>query len=410
MSDDLESLRESLNVPETRNQMVEILSIGALLSSCIIDSSYRLSDEWISPFAFTELGQKIIVELLKSHKRLKPNDAKMAVFLQYGCADGLLIDPSTDLHRLRRQMSSELLSGRIMYPYIFGRELHDAAARLYPARTTLENKQTIKLLKELPIGIFQDGKTVVGPYGCTYSDAHRQAEATHHVPGYRCSNEACDIVHSLHLSTGSSTASRARGILGNYLEKHYSQTADEHVPLIREAMMMEYLPESSFPRLNLLDVLSDGLSEDELRVVIDKLLRRTFKIEGRRRDIAVRLGAAIMNPSEFVAGIGRPHLLQIALLHSDENIISAIDETVASNSVRLGDFELRVSKMDRWDSTPPHAEIGKLGVHFSAAPSFRHVPQRTLELLHDIYYKSDISNLTFGMLATWHTHLKLLMI
>src|SRR5579862_9764491 len=173
MSNDLDSLRESINIPEKRIQLTEILCIGSLLSSCIIDSSYRLSDEWITPLAFTELGQRIVSELLKNHRRLKPNDAKMAVFLNFGCADGLLIDPATDLDRLRRQLSSELLGGRILFPYIFGRELHDAAARLYPARTTLDNKQTIKLLKELPIGVFQDGRTVVGPYGCTYSDAPR---------------------------------------------------------------------------------------------------------------------------------------------------------------------------------------------------------------------------------------------
>src|SRR5260370_25459181 len=134
--------------------------------------------------------------MTKNRKRLRPNDAKMAVFLQYGCAVGFLFDPATDLDRLRRQISSELLHGRILFPYIFGRELHDAAARLYPARTALDNRQTIKLLTELPIGVFQDGRTVVGPYGCTYSDTPRQADARTNAPGYLCSDAACAQLHS----------------------------------------------------------------------------------------------------------------------------------------------------------------------------------------------------------------------
>ena len=252
MNNELDDLRESISIPEERIQLTEILCIGSMLSSCIIDSSYRISDDWIAPLAFSGLGEKLASELQKNHKRLRPNDVKMAIFLQFGCADGLLIDPATDLDRLRRQLSSELLHGRIFFPYIFGRELHDSAARIYPARTSLDSKQTIRLLKELPIGVFQDGRTVVGPYGCTYSDIPRQADATTTVPGYLCSDAACDIVHYINLHTGNSAVARARHILADYLQKHYSQTADEHIPLIRDAMMMEYLPRSSSRHLTCL--------------------------------------------------------------------------------------------------------------------------------------------------------------
>ena len=337
----------------------------------------------------TSLGNKIVDDFLAEHKRVKPNDAKMAVFLQFGVADGLLVDTSTDIDALRQQISVELRSSHIRFPYILGRELHDAAAEMFPAITQLDNSQTIRLLNKLPIGVFQDGRTVVGPYGCTYSDAPREVSAGYSVPGYLCSDEACSAVHTIYLSTGDSSIMKARNLLSRYLEKHYSQADDENMRLIREAFEVDSFSLYPFPTTNLVDLLSDGLSEDELRVVIDHLLRRTFKREGRRRDIAVRLGAAIANPSEFVNGIRRPELLQIALLHADSDIIFAIDEAVQSGNIKLQEFEIRTGKISRW-ADGPSAQIGALGFRFASTPPSRFAAEQVLRLLHGIYYDSDI--------------------
>lgn len=391
MPDSVDTLRQSLRDSETRSAISEILGIITLLGYCIIDKNYRVSDDWAASIKLSPFGDRILREFMERQKRVKPNDAKMAVFLEFGCTDGLLVDPSIDIERLRYQLSREVLKGNIYFPYIFGRELHDAAAKLFPRKTQLNNQETIQLLRRLPIGVFQEGCTIVGPYGCTYSDVPRNAGPTFTVPGYLCSDESCQSIHTLDLKTGDTSVSKARRLLGDYLEANTSQSADEHAPLIRDALVMEFGSVSPYSTTNLIDVLSDGLSVVELRMVIDYLLRRTFKETSRRRDVAKRLNAAIANPAQFVEGLDRAQLMQIALIHSDRDIMAAIDAAIRSKGLRINEFELRVSKIRRWDrdALDPSAQIGPLGVRFSSPPSSRLVVKNMLRLLHSIYYESD---------------------
>jgi hypothetical protein len=71
----------------------------------------------------------------------------MALFLSFGCADGPFISLDTDIDLLRKGLSVEIARGRIFFPYIFGRELHDKAVELYPEKTSLTHRQAITLLQ-----------------------------------------------------------------------------------------------------------------------------------------------------------------------------------------------------------------------------------------------------------------------
>lgn len=392
MTTDTSELRRSLEDPQLRATLTDILGITHLLSRCVIDKNYRISDQWTRPIQFTALGAQILDELTQRYKRIKPNDAKMAVFLQFECPDGLLVDLSTDLDALRQQLSREILTERIRYPYIFGRELHDIAAELYPTRTTLDNVQTLKVLAKLPVGIFQYGRIIVGPYGCIYSDVPRLMPSSLRVPGYLCPNPACSSVHGLQLETATSSISKARSLLSQLIIKNHSGAPDDSTPLISDAVLMDTLPLNKFSSANLFDVLSDGLNEDELRITIGNVLRRTFKTDGRRLDVSRRLGAVITNPNEFVREIERPRLMHVALLHSDSDIVAGVDEAIQTGQIDIEDFEARVSKLRRWDrrSRLLRAEIGRLGVRFVGPSRSSVVTSRMLDLLHSIYYESGI--------------------
>lgn len=403
--DSVSALQEVVNEPGSRIKLTELLAIKSLLSYCIIDRNYRLSDAWIRPLHFTKLGDETISDCTAHYRRLRPNDIKMAVFLTVGCTEGMFIDISTDIEALRQQISIETRQGKIRFPYIFGRELHDVAAELFPAQTRLDNSQTLRLLDQLPIGVFQVGRTVVGPYGCTHSDEPRQAGPSFSVPGYMCPDQACTSIHSIDLSTGDSAIARARGKVSQYIYKNYSKAADPHLKLISRATYLDMLSGSPFITTNLIDLLSDGLSVEELRFVLDHLMRKTFKREGRKNDISKRLGAVITNPSEFVAALGRPELLQIALLHSDTDLVAAIDEAVTKRNIKLQELEVRVCKIRRWDlaAASAQAQIGILGMRFAASPSSKIITSRMQRLLHTLYYESeflDAGDLAYVMEAS----------
>ena len=376
----------------SRGDLVDLYEFTILLERCILDKNYRLSDDWTRPIRLTQLGEQIVSEVRQKHGRLKPNDLTMAVFLSFDCPEGILVDLSTDLDALRLQLSRDILANRIRFPYIFGRELHDVAAELYPSRRSLDNSQTLEVLKRLPIGVFQAGHTVVGPFGCTNSDASRSAVPRTNVPGYLCSDLSCRSIHALQLNTADTTITKTRDIVSSQIAKH-SKGSSGVEQLIRDAITLELATRDNvYVTTNLFDVLSDGLSLDEQRTVIDRILRRTFKEDGRRLDLSRRIGAVITNPTSFVDELDTPQLMQIAMIHSDEAIIYAIDEAVKQDYIKIEDFEVRVSKLRRWDQKGrlPRAEIGKLGVRFTAPARSVLVAERMLDLLHAIYYESGI--------------------
>jgi hypothetical protein len=384
--------RRLVEDPGMRGALVDLYEFTVLLENCILDKNYRLSDDWTRPIRLSQLGEEIISEVRQKHSRFKPNDLTMAVFLSFDCTEGLLVDLSTDIEALRLQLSREILASRIRFPYIFGRELHDIAAELYPSRRSLDNSQTLEVLKRLPVGVFQAGRTVVGPFGCTYSDISRSALPTVRVPGYLCSDMSCTTIHTLQLNTASTAITKTREIVSAQIAKH-SESSSAGERLMRDAILLEVATKDKiYITTNLFDVLSDGLSQDEQRIVVDRVLRKTFKTDGRRLDLSRRIGAVITNPTNFVAELDTPQLMQIAMIHSDEAIIYAIDEAVKQEDIKIEDFEVRVSKLQRWDTRGklPRAEIGKLGVRFAAPQRSVLVAQRMLDLLHTIYYESSI--------------------
>jgi hypothetical protein len=118
MFDTEEALRVGLQDPQTRASIIELLTTGGLLHNCIIDKNYRISDRLVSPIRLTPLGHEIWRGCLDKNRRLKPNEAKLAVFLRFGCPDGLLVDLGSDIDTFRRIISEDVRARKIQYPYI----------------------------------------------------------------------------------------------------------------------------------------------------------------------------------------------------------------------------------------------------------------------------------------------------
>ena len=205
-------------------------------------SNIAFLTHWSNPLCFSDLGKEISREILTSNRRVKPNEVKLAVFFHVGCPDGLLIEPNTEVAALRHGISTEMRSQRILFPYIYGRDLHDLAATQYPEKTHLSNSESIALLRQLPQGVFQEGKTVVGPLGAIVSDCYRSILSRLAVPGYLCSDETCSGVHSIQLQTALSAIQRSRRIVSEYVDQHHGGTDDEHARIIQEATSLHYDP------------------------------------------------------------------------------------------------------------------------------------------------------------------------
>lgn len=387
-NESVEALRRELEDLDVARQYAEILGFISLLNGCLVSSGFRLDDAWVAPIRLTPLGVAITKELQEKYRRVKPNDARMSVFLSVGCAAGLLIDPATDVVALRRKLSGEIQSGRVLFPWIFGRELHDAAAALYGERTKLTHHQSIALTKALPAGVFQEAHSLVGPFGCLESRQYRSLPSSRVAPGYLCSDETCQTIHSIYLETGNAAINRTNEHTRNLLHSKYSERPDDHAPALRDALLAASETFSKHTSADLASVLADALSEDELRVLADVLMRESFRQDGIRAELSRATNRAIGNPLDFAKELDRAALLQLILWFSDEDIHGAIDRSVRTGALEVEPTDVRVHRISRWGGRS-QVEIGPLGSRITGSLRSGHVARRLYQLLHRLYFESE---------------------
>jgi len=394
---DLDEL--ALADPEKRVVLLEVLSIGSLLGNCLISNAYRVTDALVTPFRFTELGERVIRDISHAKRRIKPNELKLAVVLQFGCADGFFVDPRTDVAALRSVLTTEIREGKILFPDNVGRELHDLIASEYPEQPRLSDADSLRALRGLGVGVFQDGSTCVGPFGAIEAGEPRDLGARPQALGYRCSDETCLRVHWIHLTTGpNANINKARKAVHEYIERNHSKTADPRLPLLRRAhaetlaTYRDHARRAFTSTAPLIDTLIDGVSLDELRTICDLLLRTQLKEPKTRADLSRKLGVMIANPSDFVSSLTRTEIVQIMLLYSDDAIIGGIDEAVYAREILIAEHEVRSRRSQRWPSSSElRAEIGSQGLRMTAPVSSGFVAMRLFHLMHYLYVESGVA-------------------
>ncbi|MER7244950.1 hypothetical protein [Kribbella sp. NPDC000426] len=395
MSDSVQALKRQLEDPSVSENFSELLSIFTLLANCVIAKQYRVPDSLVRSINLTELG-KGTYQQVSEKRRFKPNELKLAIAMAIGSADGLLVDPESDVAGLRAALSAEILARRILFPYVFGRDLHDLAAQKYPEKTFLNNLQTLALLRELPPGVFQEGKTVVGPFGAILSDELRLISARTAVPGYLCSDETCNSLHTIQLRTGDTSIASTREYVNEYISKHHAGTEDGHARVVNESRVKLLDFTTVEPSEALFDTLSDAFTVPELRLVSETLLRNFLREDGSRAHLSKRFGAIVTSPADFVASLDRPSLLQLLLTFKDKAVVGAVDAVIRDGRLPMEEYEIRVETVDR-SGAGDSAQVGRLGVR-SYERSI--VAERIFGLLQRLYYDAGIlepADLEYGL-------------
>ncbi|MGC4876674.1 hypothetical protein ACLQ26_10500 [Micromonospora sp. DT43] len=388
MASETDDLRQVVLDPKLSAKVTDLISFTSLLQQCVLDSSYRISDDWIRSIRLTALGESVVSGLTEKYKNIKPNDARLTTFLRIGASDGLFISLATDLDGLRKTLGEEIRRGRILFPYVFGRDLHDLAAEIAPKKTTLSLSETLTVLRKLPVGVFQSGWTTVGPYGCQLSPFPRQMRPLRKVPGYLCSDVTCHKVHNISLQTGATSIRRAGEKMEQYVSTRFYHPVNDHRRLVTEAQFKTLASSITDTSSNLFDLLSDALSLNEVRAVVDLLLRRNFRSNGGHGHLSKSLGLVIGDPTQFVGSIGRAECIQIMLLNSDADVVAAVDECIRAGAIKVKDYEVRKSRLNRW-GPPLQAELGPLGVRFVIGQSGDYTARQLMRLIHTIYYETD---------------------
>ncbi len=186
---------------EWRRRFVELSDLVGFLGDCVISDHYKPSDALNAAVHLSELGNKMVRELTRQSVPTK--EARLMCLVQTAHRDPLVDVAEVDLDALRDAIGAEILSGALRFPFVYGRALYDRAADLHAdLRHSLTGEETLALLDGTPIGVFQHGRFLSGPYGLLQSVQSRQLQATRRVPLFTCADLSCTVVHSCTLGTG----------------------------------------------------------------------------------------------------------------------------------------------------------------------------------------------------------------
>lgn len=303
--------------------------------------------------------------------------------------DALYLDvENTEPNRVKEFIDSQLKEKRIRFPYSFGRTLYDTYGKLFEEeKDVLTIDETFRLIDELPAGVYQYGRYVIGPYGLIESKSERHIRFSRVVPAYHCAQPTCNAIHPVRLSTGyDAPINEERTKLHKILDESQDKAADWWgLALEVENFTSAYYADAH--AATLVALLGDALSDAEFRSVIEFLLDET-RGEFRKATSALIGGG---RASEIAGGLEREQMQQLALLAPESAVARGLDSLVREGVIRIPRGEVRrpvTNSRRRSGAFKLSPELGHLGVRFvSDDPGFASLRQR--ELLDRLYVRDS---------------------
>jgi len=349
---------------EWRRRFSELCGLLEMLADCIIASDYGVPDELNAAIVLTPSGQQLQDRLIRK-ENVPPKEARLMIALTLGHEDLFVDVDRVDLDKLRRSIERQLLDNEVRFPFVFGRELYDSYAELFEdAKNELGLEDTFRLLDKTPMGVYQYGQYVLGPFGLLKSLSSRKIRATRRVPAYHCSQPVCHLVHRTYLTTSQVAPINAlRAKVRRVLDESGAQ-GSEWWGLSSEIDGFVDSFYSDLDGATLTTLVGDALTDQELALLVCSLLDHT---KGAVRKV---LPESMTGSSKgIVEGLARNELLQLVLLADEPQISAAIDSLVAAGDIQVADGEIRrpvVNEDRRSGAFGLSAELGHAGVRFTS--------------------------------------------
>jgi hypothetical protein len=343
-----------------RERFLDLLAVVDVLSHCVIEANFKVSDDLNKAIILTEAGRKVRDQLI-TKESVDAKDANLLCLLGLVHLEPLIDIMHIEIDRLVDAISAYVLSGRMKFPLVFGRSLYDAATTLIPEeRSVLKHEDTIRILEGKPQGVFHTGPFLIGPFGMHRMEHNRNLAPRLAVPVQHCADLSCPTVHNVRLTTSSeATINKNRSTLYKVLDQVSKDPADWNgfVIDITEGNYNPYQIDdgSTFPFL-----LGDAFSDEELR----RLLRHAASsTSGRLMQAAARFqlhgGLDTWLPS-----LDRAQLLQLLLTETDETLAGFLDDVIRDGEIEIPPGEVRrpvVNHRTRSGAWRLRPEVSRLG-------------------------------------------------
>ncbi|MEV6858561.1 hypothetical protein ACIF6I_29905 [Streptomyces microflavus] len=340
MSHTAQELRKIYPELEERRQLLRLLAIREFMVDSILPTRYRVPPKLTDPIALTPEGEEYCRRLVRGS--FKWPEVRLACFLAFTHHEMLVDHKNTNLAGLISALNEELTAGKILHPFIWGRELYDRASEVFQHEPAiLDEKQTTTLLNGMPRGVWQSFDLVTGPLGILFSQGVRGLGPVVDVPLYHCGKRSCRTVHRTNLATTESQIHKTRTKLRESLEKDHDRAhafAEFFIEIDNE--FCDYYGDQQ--SLGDIPLLGECFSVEDLNSVM------LAALSGKHSPLRSALtdnGIEVKNPQDFIDDLDKASKIQALMLIHSKDLTDCIDGCIHRNKIKIPPHEIRRPKI-----------------------------------------------------------------
>lgn len=313
----------------------EILILNQFLSKSILKVNYKPSPKYNETIILNEPGG-ITSEELKDEFSINDEsyNSEIKLSMMLAAVENLNIE-NINLSNLKEIISEEIIDKKLLFPYLYGRELYDEFHELFNNNRFLNEDETTKLLIATPIGVFQHGHLIIGPFGILDSREMRAMppSGSREYPLWHCDDVSCLEYHRTKLTS-------AENIIQNLLEvaQEITNIEDERSTLDK----ISFNP-YDYNKMDELAYLIGTFPDEELRLLLadlinsDKSIRKLFP--NKFKDLWKGNGQKISSE------LTHNQCLQLILLFKNDEVLKKLEELIFNNKIHIPETEIRKGKV-----------------------------------------------------------------
>ena len=354
---DISDLRNENTDPGFRSMLSEAISVRAFFNLGVRHRTFRVPDHLTEAIKLTPAGSKLLKDAQLADSSLSAAERHFVLFLLFSHADLFVDVANLQFAALWEFLRQSIADGTLQLPWLFDQVLYDRAFEILPERPKrLNQSQTLALLAETPVGVFQMREFVSGPFGILISREQRYFSPRLRLLLWHCPDAMCNAIHVGDLTQLDSKFDSLRADIRSELNSHVNMSS--WITFGTELVA----PDDHYDDLSLCNLpwlIGNGFSQSECITILAGI------IDVHDRSIRQRLPKGLTgSTSEITRNLTKPQAVQLLLLARSEDIVASIDDALEKRHIVIPPTEVRSESPSAPNATwlGAYCECSDLGV------------------------------------------------
>lgn len=343
----MDKIEHFLNEFPNVEKLKYLYTLWYFWKNCYIDSGYMPSTQWSTIVKLSPYGQELLEKNLQELKCEDEALLKFCLFILFYYYDLLVSVEETNADEIAALLEEEILTGKVKFPFRFGRILYDKYNDNYTEERAdyLLEPDVIMLLDNTPIGVYQLGRTLIGPMGILTSSENRYLPPSLKLPLWHCSDTGCRSIHTVRLLSDKSPIKTIIHQISDILFETFNHKSDWE-SVLNLICFRKVKKELGLMYNDIAALIGDCITEKEMKILLEEALK-TPKSQELRKIISNSPQKASLiksTPSLIANCLESAEQFQLLLILSDKELISLIENCLDRRMLRIPVGQIREAK------------------------------------------------------------------